>query len=77
MFQWTLSEPRLEGGLPLEGEHFCAARRVTRSNETRGLSRVNAPNGAKSKIPIDSLAPSQAFVDHLRVEIWRSVKQMV
>ena len=41
MLQWTLSEPRLEGGLPLEDEHiFCAARRVTRSNETRGAYRA-------------------------------------
>jgi len=39
MLQWTLSEPRLEGGLPLKGEH-CAARRVTRSNETRGAYRA-------------------------------------
>jgi hypothetical protein len=28
MLQWTLSEPRLEGGLPLEGEHIVVVELV-------------------------------------------------
>ena len=40
MLQWTLSEPRLEGGLPLEGEHCARGRGASREASKPGAYRA-------------------------------------